>query len=46
MKCVLAVMRGEEFRVAVSELPGYAARDAGVVKPVRDVFRSQIAIAR
>ena len=39
MKQVLSVMRGEEFRVAVSELPGYAAKDSGLVKPVRDVFR-------
>jgi molybdate transport repressor ModE-like protein len=39
MKQVLAVMRGEEFRAAVSELPGYAAKDSGLVKPVRDVFR-------
>jgi molybdate-binding protein len=44
MKRVLAVMRGDEFRVAVSDLPGHAARDAGVVKPVRDVFRNQISL--
>lgn len=36
---VLAAMRSAEFAAAVSELPGYAAKDAGVIKEVRDFFR-------
>jgi molybdate-binding protein len=39
MKRVLAVMRSPEFHAAVSALPGYAAKDPGMVKAVRDVFR-------
>jgi molybdate-binding protein len=39
VKRVLAVMRSAEFHTAVTALPGYAIRDAGVVKSVRDVFR-------
>jgi molybdate transport repressor ModE-like protein len=41
MKRVLAVMRSPEFHAAVSALPGYAAKDPGMVKAVRDVFRKQ-----
>jgi molybdate transport repressor ModE-like protein len=36
---VLSVMRGAEFAAAISELPGYAAKDAGAIKMVREVFR-------
>jgi molybdate transport repressor ModE-like protein len=39
MKHLLSVMRGEAFQAAVSVLPGYAVRDAGMVKPIKDVFR-------
>jgi len=39
MKRVLAVMRGEEFQVAVSQLPGYRSHDAGIVKTVKEVFQ-------
>jgi molybdate-binding protein len=39
MKRVLAIMRSPEFDVAVSKLPGYAAKDAGLIKSVGDVFR-------
>jgi len=39
MKRVLAVMRGEEFQVAVSQLPGYRSQDAGIVKTVKEVFQ-------
>jgi molybdate transport repressor ModE-like protein len=38
MKRVLAVMRSEEFGVAISRLPGYRCKDAGVVKTIREVF--------
>jgi len=38
IKRVLAIMRGEEFQTAISQLPGYRCRDAGVVKTVREVF--------
>lgn len=36
---VLSIMRSAEFHAAISELPGYAAKDAGVVKSVREAFR-------
>jgi molybdate transport repressor ModE-like protein len=39
MKRVLTVMRSAEFHTAVTALAGYAIKDAGVVKSVRDVFR-------
>ena len=39
MKRILAVMQSTEFDAAISALPGYAAKDAGVVKPVQEVFR-------
>jgi molybdate transport repressor ModE-like protein len=39
MKRVLAITRSPEFHAAISQLPGYAAKDAGVIKPVREVFR-------
>jgi molybdate-binding protein len=39
VKRVLAVMRSAEFQTAVAALPGYAVKDAGVVKSVREVFR-------
>jgi hypothetical protein len=31
-------MQGEEFRAAISELPGYSASDPGEVKTVSLVF--------
>jgi molybdate transport repressor ModE-like protein len=43
VKRVLAVMRSPEFHTAVSALPGYAVKDAGMVKAVRDVFRKDTA---
>src|SRR5580658_8728608 len=39
MKRVLAIMRSEEFRVAISQLPGYCCKDAGMVKTIREAFR-------
>ncbi|HEY4361201.1 MAG TPA: substrate-binding domain-containing protein [Bryobacteraceae bacterium] len=38
MKRVLAIMRGEEFQKAISRLPGYLCKDAGVVKTVAAAF--------
>jgi molybdate-binding protein len=32
MKRVRAVMQGDEFQAAVSQLPGYRSQDAGIVK--------------
>jgi len=39
MKRVLAVMRSGEFRDAISELPGYRCKDAGVIKTIRQAFQ-------
>jgi hypothetical protein len=39
MKRVLAIMRGEEFRTAIKQLPGYRIKEAGTVKTVNEVFR-------
>lgn len=39
MKRVLAIMRSEEFRDAVSQLPGYRCKDAGVIKTIREAFQ-------
>jgi molybdate transport repressor ModE-like protein len=39
MKRVLAVMRSNEFREAISELPGYRCKDAGAIKTIREAFQ-------
>jgi molybdate transport repressor ModE-like protein len=39
MKRVLAVMRSNEFRAAISELPGYRCKDAGAIKTIREAFQ-------
>jgi molybdate transport repressor ModE-like protein len=39
VKRVVEIMRSAEFHKAVADLPGYTARDAGVVKTLRDAFR-------
>src|SRR3984885_14847179 len=39
MKRVLAIMRSDEFRDAISELPGYRCKDAGVIKTIREAFQ-------
>jgi molybdate-binding protein len=41
MKRVLAILRGEAFREAISLLPGYECRDAGVVYTVKEAFKSE-----
>jgi molybdate transport repressor ModE-like protein len=39
IKRVLAIMRSEEFQMAISQLPGYRCKDAGVVKSVQEAFQ-------
>jgi molybdate transport repressor ModE-like protein len=39
VKRVLAIMRSEEFQTAISKLPGYKCKDAGVVKTVQEAFQ-------
>jgi len=39
IKRVLAIMRGEEFQTAISKLPGYRCKDAGIVKTVQEAFQ-------
>jgi molybdate-binding protein len=39
MKRVLSILRSPEFHAAVSELPGYTAKDTGVITLIREVFR-------
>jgi molybdate transport repressor ModE-like protein len=39
IKRVLAIMRSEEFQTAISQLPGYQCKDAGVVKTVQEAFQ-------
>ena len=36
---VLAIMRSEEFHRAIAEIPGYAVRDAGQIKSLREGFQ-------
>ncbi|MGD0492921.1 MAG: substrate-binding domain-containing protein [Steroidobacteraceae bacterium] len=36
---LLSVMRSEEFAAAITQLPGYAAKDPGVVKGIREALR-------
>ena len=38
VKRVLAILRGEEFHQAVARLPGYTAKDAGVIMGVREAL--------
>jgi len=39
MKRVLAIMRSDEFRDAISQLPGYRCKDAGAIKTIREAFQ-------
>jgi molybdate transport repressor ModE-like protein len=39
MKRVLTAMRSNEFRDAISELPGYRCKDAGAIKTIREAFQ-------
>lgn len=41
VKKVLEILRGEEFHQAVALLPGYSAKDAGVIMGVREALRSE-----
>jgi molybdate transport repressor ModE-like protein len=38
MKRVLTIVRGEEFQLAISKLPGYRCSDAGAIKTVKDLY--------
>lgn len=41
VKRILAIMQGQEFRDAVSKLPGYQLKDSGKIKTIGQVFRKQ-----
>jgi len=36
---LLEILRSAEFTAAIAQLPGYAAKDAGVVKGVNEALR-------
>jgi molybdate-binding protein len=40
VKRVLEILRGEEFLQAIAQLPGYEARDCGMIKEIREAMRS------
>lgn len=40
VKRMLEVMRGEEFRAAILQLPGYIAKDMGAVRTIPEMFQS------
>jgi molybdate transport repressor ModE-like protein len=37
---ILAIMRSADFHEAIARIPGYAIRDAGKIKTIREVLRS------
>jgi molybdate transport repressor ModE-like protein len=39
VKRVLAIMKSAEFHAAISQLPGYTAKDAGLVKTIKEAFQ-------
>jgi molybdate transport repressor ModE-like protein len=39
VKRILKVMQGREFHAAISQVPGYRAKDPGVIKTIGEVFR-------
>ena len=39
LKRVLAILRSDEFRAAIGKLPGYSAKDAGVIRGIREGLR-------
>jgi molybdate transport repressor ModE-like protein len=39
VKRVLSILQGEQFNAAIRALPGYTAKDAGVIKTVREAFQ-------
>jgi hypothetical protein len=39
VKRVLSILQGEEFNADIRELPGYTAKDAGMIKTVREAFQ-------
>lgn len=41
MQRVLAIMRSAEFHDAVSRLPGYKTKDAGLVKTIKEMFHRE-----
>jgi len=40
VKRVLEILRSQEFQQAVTELPGYTTKDAGVIKGIQEALRS------
>jgi molybdate transport repressor ModE-like protein len=40
VKRVLEILRGEEFHQAIAHLPGYATKDSGLIKGIREALRS------
>jgi molybdate transport repressor ModE-like protein len=40
VKRVLEILRSEEFQKAVTELPGYTSKDAGVIKGVHEALKN------
>lgn len=39
VKLILKIMRSDEFRQAISQVPGYRVNDAGMIKTIGQMFR-------